>query len=144
MTGCRRSNSLLLPTFDNLSEGWEDHLKGQLRTKQVATITVSLPESLRKYIEDRASAQGYRTVGDYVSHLVEEEQRRETQNRLDSLLQEGIDSGEPQEVGAAYWDRKRRGLAARLVTTTTRPLASPEASQSPPRPFPSAGREPLK
>ncbi len=87
----------------------------------MATITVSLPEALRKFVENRASEQGYRTVGEYVSHLLEEEHRRETQNRLDSLLQEGIDSGEPEEVGAAYWDRKRRGLAARLSDNHEKP-----------------------
>ncbi len=80
----------------------------------MATITISLPESLRRFVEDRASEQGYSSAGEYGSHLLDEEQRRETRNRLDGLLQKGIESGEPQEVGAAYWDRKRRGLAARL------------------------------
>ncbi len=89
----------------------------------MATITISLPESLRKFVEDRASEQGYRSPGEYVSHLIEEKQRRETQNRLDGLLQEGIDSGEPEEVGAAYWDRKRRGLAARLGDGNEKPEA---------------------
>ena len=89
----------------------------------MATNTVSLPETLRKFVEDRASEQGYSSAGEYVSHLLDEEQRRETQNRLDSLLQEGIESGEPQEVGAAYWDRKRRRLAARLSDNNENPEA---------------------
>ena len=87
----------------------------------MAAITVSLPDSLREFIENRASEQGYRTVGEYVGHLLEEEQKRETQDRLDGLLQEGIDSGKPEEVGAAYWNRKRRALAATLSDTHEKP-----------------------
>ena len=50
--------------------------------------------------------------------LIRADQRRIAEVRLDALLLEGLDSGEPIPVTPEYWERKKRRLAERLGKAT--------------------------
>jgi antitoxin ParD1/3/4 len=43
------------------------------------------------------------------------DQKRRVEERIDSLLLEGMDSGQPLAVTQEYWDEKKRKLAERLA-----------------------------
>jgi hypothetical protein len=40
-----------------------------------------------------------------------------TEDEIEALAMEGINSGEPAEIGPGYWEEKHRRLAASLKNT---------------------------
>jgi antitoxin ParD1/3/4 len=77
-------------------------------------MNVSLPESLRKFAEERA-AKGYSSVSEYFRELLRDDQKRVAQERLEELLLQGLESGEPIEVTPEYWEKKRQELLAKAA-----------------------------
>jgi antitoxin ParD1/3/4 len=45
-------------------------------------------------------------------------QKRNLEERIDTLLLEGLDSGQPIPVTTEYWEEKKRRLAERLNKAT--------------------------
>ena len=58
----------------------------------MATITISLPDSLKSFIEEQVDQEGFGTVSEYLRSLVREAQKRNAQARLEALLLEGLQS----------------------------------------------------
>jgi antitoxin ParD1/3/4 len=78
----------------------------------MASLNVSLPKTLRKYIESQVKSSGYSTPSEYVRTLIREDQKRKGWERIEALLLEGVSSGAPVEVNRRYWDKKRVALTA--------------------------------
>ena len=78
------------------------------------TMNIALPESMKQFVQDRVSEGGYSSVSEYVRELIRADQRRKAQDRIDALLLEGLDSGEPIPVTPEYWEEKKRRLTERL------------------------------
>lgn len=55
----------------------------------MGTMNISLPDSLRAFVEERVSEGGYSSSSEYVRELIRREQDR---TRLKSLLLEGAES----------------------------------------------------
>lgn len=86
----------------------------------MATITISLPESLKTYIEERLAKSGYGTTSEYLRELIRNDQRKEAQLRLESLLLEGLASPEAEMTDQDWVDIRaelRRRQAAREKQT---------------------------
>ena len=79
----------------------------------MATLNLSLPQSLQDYIDERIMERGSGAAQDYVVDLIREDQVRHAQQHLETLIDEAIDSGEPFEVTEEYWENKRRQLVER-------------------------------
>jgi antitoxin ParD1/3/4 len=80
----------------------------------MATINISLPEAMQRFVEEQVESRGYDTASDYIRELIHQAQKRaEEEKRLEALLLEGLDSGEPLEVTPEYWERKRADLLER-------------------------------
>ena len=79
-------------------------------------MNISLPEKIQTFVEAQATAGGFSTISDYICHLILQEQKRlvqqelAQQEQLESLLLEGLESGDPIEVTDEWWDRKRSQL----------------------------------
>jgi antitoxin ParD1/3/4 len=74
-------------------------------------LNLSLPDQVLTFIEEQATTAGFNTPSEYVYHLILREQERLTQQeRIESLLLEGLESGEPIEVTDAWWSQKRAQL----------------------------------
>jgi antitoxin ParD1/3/4 len=74
-------------------------------------LNLSLPDQVLTFIEEQATTAGFNTPGEYVYHLILREQERLTQQeRIESLLVQGLESGEPIEVTDAWWSQKRAQL----------------------------------
>ena len=58
------------------------------------------------------------SVDAYVERLVRADE--DAEDELEALAIEGLDSGEPIEVGPGYWEEKHRRLDERLKKTGTR------------------------
>jgi antitoxin ParD1/3/4 len=85
----------------------------------MTNMNISLPETLKDYVEEQVTMNGYGTVSEYLRELIREDKKRKAQERLESLLLEGLESGEPISVGPDFWkelwgrvdERKHRRLS---------------------------------
>jgi antitoxin ParD1/3/4 len=80
----------------------------------VETMNIALPEAMKHFVQERVSQGGYSSVSEYVRELIRADQRRKVEERVDALLLEGLDSGEPIPVTKEYWEEKKRKLTERL------------------------------
>ena len=81
----------------------------------MATVTISLPDSLKQFLEEEVRTKGYGNVSEYVRGLLRAEQTRRADARLEELLVEGLTSGEDIAVTPAFW-RELKADAARILT----------------------------
>lgn len=79
----------------------------------MGTMNVSLPESLRAFVEEQVAQRGYSTTSEYVRQLIRNDQDR---LRLRSLLLEGAGSPPSEPVDAAYFDALRDRVRRRART----------------------------
>lgn len=59
------------------------------------------------------SAGGYSTPSEYLRELLRKDQKQRAEEKLEALLLEGLNSGEPIEITPEYWERKRAQLVER-------------------------------
>ena len=78
------------------------------------TMNIALPESMKHFVQERVSEGGYSSVSEYVRELIRADQKRKVEERIDALLLEGLDSGEPVPVTGEYWEEKKRKLTEQL------------------------------
>ncbi len=78
------------------------------------TMNIALPQSMKQYVQSRVDEGGYGSVSEYVRELIHADRKRRVEERVDALLIEGLDSGEPIAVTAEYWERKKQRLIERL------------------------------
>lgn len=57
----------------------------------MATMNVSLPDELKRYVEAQVATGNYANASDFVRDLIRS--RKESLDRLDALIQDGLDSG---------------------------------------------------
>ncbi len=70
----------------------------------MTTITISLPESLRDFVESQVKTRGYGNISEYFRGLLREAQQREEDKHLEALLLEGLDSGgDDINVNERFW-----------------------------------------
>jgi antitoxin ParD1/3/4 len=74
----------------------------------MTTLNISLPDSMRTFIEQRVAQDGYSTASEYIRQLVREAQKLAAQKRLETLLMEGLESGPSREMTAEDWEELRR------------------------------------
>lgn len=67
--------------------------------RHMGTMNISLPDSLKEFVEEQVAARGYSTSSEYVRELIRREQDRA---ELRSLLLEGATSS-PTTVDQAYF-----------------------------------------
>ena len=73
----------------------------------MGTMNISLPESMREFIDEQVSERGYGTSSEFVRELIRREQDRLT---LRGLLLDGARSGAGKPVDEAYFDRLRKQI----------------------------------
>ena len=69
---------------------------------------------MRTFIEEQVHKGGYSTASEYIRHLIRSEQERTASLRLEELLLEGLDSGDPIEVTDEWWEEKRVQLMKKI------------------------------
>jgi antitoxin ParD1/3/4 len=79
---------------------------------RLTTMNVSLPATMRKFIQQRMRQEGYANASEYMRFLVREEQTR-LESRLRGLVKEGMESGEPIEMTPRRWAEFRASLVER-------------------------------
>lgn len=69
------------------------------------TTNISLPDSLRDFVDEQVKQRGYSTNSDYIRELVPKDQHR---LRLRGHLLSGATSAQGTAVDQAYFDGRRR------------------------------------
>lgn len=82
------------------------------------TMNIALPDTLRSYIEERVNTGGYGNTSEYVRELIRADQKRQAEEKLEALLLEGINSGEPIKVTPEYVKEKLERLLAKHESKT--------------------------
>jgi len=80
----------------------------------MTTMNISLPESMKEFIDEQVRKDGYGTVSEYLRALVRAEQKRQAEQRLYDLLLEGLNSPRSEMTGAD-WEDIRREVRERLA-----------------------------
>lgn len=79
----------------------------------MTTVTISLPDSLKTFIEKEVESKGYGNVSEYVRGLLRAAQKRESDARIESLLLDGLASGKDLPLNREFW-RRLKADAAKL------------------------------
>ncbi len=77
-------------------------------------MNVSLPRSQKDWVREEAKRSGCSTPSEYVRRLIRDAQLRADRERLETLLLEGLSSGDDIEMTPEDWDDLRRELVRRV------------------------------
>ena len=69
-----------------------------------ATLHISLPESLNRFVQEQAEQEQYSNPSDYIQTLIRDEQKRQEEQRLAAMLLEGLDTGQGVTMGTPDWE----------------------------------------
>ena len=81
----------------------------------MTTMNISLPDSLKDFVDEQVSQRGYGTSSEYVRELIRRDQDRQ---RLRALLLAGAESAPAGVADAGYFDGIRRRVKKGARTGT--------------------------
>ena len=81
----------------------------------MATMNISLPDTMRDFVEAEVAEGGYTTTSEYFRELVRERQKQKSQEKLEALLLEGLESGESTPITKDDWEELRREVRERAA-----------------------------
>ena len=82
----------------------------------MTTLNFSLPEDLKTWIATQVAAGGYGNTSEYIRELVRLDRKHKSEERLEALLLEGLDSldtGKGIEITPEFWEKKRQDIIRR-------------------------------
>ena len=79
----------------------------------MTTLYVNLPDTLKEFVETQVASGGYGSANDYILTLLREAQKRQAWDRVEALVVEGLNSGEPFAATKQHWEEKRQRLEER-------------------------------
>lgn len=75
----------------------------------MATMNISLPDSLKNFAQERANSSDFSNPSDYIRA----DKQRAAEEKLEQALLEGLSSGPSIPVGNEFWDRlNQRAIGA--------------------------------
>ena len=78
-------------------------------------LTVPVSEDFDETIRKRMAEGGFGSMAEYLRHTVRQDLERADQAKLEQLLLEGLESGEPIEMTNEWMQERRQALAERLA-----------------------------
>ena len=78
------------------------------------SMNISLPESMRTYVEEQIKTGDYGTASEYIRDLIRRDRAKKEQDRLESLVLEGLNSGEARPMTETDWADIRAEVRARI------------------------------
>jgi len=85
----------------------------------MTTVTISLPESLKAFVDRQMATKGYGNVSEYFRSLLRDAQQAEEDTRLETLLLEGLAGGKDIPLTPEFW--KDLKAEARLIAAKHKP-----------------------
>lgn len=84
------------------------------------TMNISLPDQLKEFVDAQIDGGRYSSVSEYVRNLIRDDEKRKAQDRLETLLIEGLQSGDPTEMTRQDWSDIRAEALRQLELRKTR------------------------
>ncbi len=78
-------------------------------------LSVPVSDELDETIRKRMAAGGFGSMAEYLRHTVREDLERADEAKLERLLREGLESGEPIEMTDEWMEKRRQVLTARIA-----------------------------
>jgi antitoxin ParD1/3/4 len=78
----------------------------------MGTMNISLPDTLKSFVDEQVAERGYGTSSEYVRELIRKDQDRQ---RLRNLLLEGAASPPAATADAEYFDGLRKRVRRRTA-----------------------------
>ncbi len=79
------------------------------------TMNISLPETLKKYVRERAKEGSFSNPSDFVRALIRDDQERQAERLIEQLLLEGLASGKGSRLTSADMQAIRTTVRTRLA-----------------------------
>lgn len=73
-------------------------------------LTIALPDQAQSYINEQLADGSYKTVDEFIISLILAEEKRQTQHKLNRMIRDGLESGEPIAITDEWWEQKRLQL----------------------------------
>jgi antitoxin ParD1/3/4 len=86
-----------------------------LTKNPMTSVNISLPSNQRQFVEKKVSKGGYSTVSEYFRELIRQDEQREAEARLESMLLQSLESGEPTPMTKEDWEDVRKEVKRRAV-----------------------------
>ena len=67
------------------------------------TVTISLPDSLKGFVERQVTTKGYGNVSEYFRTLLRDAQEKERESNIEALLLDGLNSGRDIPLNDQFW-----------------------------------------
>jgi antitoxin ParD1/3/4 len=85
----------------------------------IVTLSVALPELLKRDVDTKVSAGDYGSVSEFVGEAIREKLERDhdAKDKLAKKLVEGLESGEPLPFTPDHFPRKKEALIERMRRT---------------------------
>lgn len=78
------------------------------------SMNISLPEPLKRFVDEQIAAGRFSSVSEYVRALIREDEKRKAQERLEALLLEGLE-GDESPLTQEDWASIRKEALARVT-----------------------------
>lgn len=73
----------------------------------MASLNISMPDSMREFIDQRTGECNFSTPTEYLRHLVREDQKLRGKELLEAKLLEALDSGDFDEATEGFFEQLR-------------------------------------
>ena len=80
-----------------------------------ATMNISLPETLKRYVRERVKGGSFSNPSDFVRALIRDDQERQAERILEQLLLEGLASGKGTRLSPADMRAIRATVRTRIA-----------------------------
>jgi antitoxin ParD1/3/4 len=67
------------------------------------TMTISLPDPLKQFVEEQVAAGGYSSPSEYIRELVRSDQKRKAKEALEQTLLAAMEEGDSIEATPEWW-----------------------------------------
>jgi antitoxin ParD1/3/4 len=83
------------------------------------SMNISLPEPLKLFVDGQIASGRYSSASEYIRGLIREDEKRQAEERLETLLLDGL-QGEEAELTREDWSAIRKEARARVAARKKR------------------------
>jgi antitoxin ParD1/3/4 len=87
------------------------------------TMNISLPDQLKEFVDGQVGSGRYSSVSEYVRDLIRDDEKRKAREKLEAMLMDGLQSGEPTEMTRQDWADIRHKALKQLEARKSRKRA---------------------
>jgi antitoxin ParD1/3/4 len=83
-------------------------------------IQITLPDAASEFIQSQVSSGQFATPSEYLGFLVEQARAMTAKEKLDNMLEEGLNSGTPIQFSAQWWQQRKAHLLSTLAPESSK------------------------